>query len=132
MRVGVLTGGGDCPGLNAVIRAVVRKGVEATKLTDLKGKRIATAPGPGNVVMARAVLRLAGLKEGEYTLDQLDLPQHVNSLTAGTFDAAYTLEPAATILANTGAARTLEAGVVATYVLGDEKANGWIAGTLSY
>src|SRR3982074_3541831 len=29
MRVGVLTGGGDCPGLNAVIRAVVRKGIEA-------------------------------------------------------------------------------------------------------
>lgn len=28
MRIGVLTGGGDCPGLNAVIRAVVRKGVE--------------------------------------------------------------------------------------------------------
>ena len=27
MRVGVLTGGGDCPGLNAVIRAVVRRGV---------------------------------------------------------------------------------------------------------
>jgi ATP-dependent phosphofructokinase / diphosphate-dependent phosphofructokinase len=26
MRVGVLTGGGDCPGLNAVIRALVRKG----------------------------------------------------------------------------------------------------------
>ncbi len=26
MRVGVLTGGGDCPGLNAVLRAVVRKG----------------------------------------------------------------------------------------------------------
>ena len=24
MRIGVLTGGGDCPGLNAVIRAVVR------------------------------------------------------------------------------------------------------------
>jgi phosphofructokinase-like protein len=26
MKVGLLTGGGDCPGLNAVIRAVVRKG----------------------------------------------------------------------------------------------------------
>ncbi len=26
MRVGILTGGGDCPGLNAVIRAAVRKG----------------------------------------------------------------------------------------------------------
>ncbi len=29
MRIGVLTGGGDCPGLNAVIRAVVRKGIKA-------------------------------------------------------------------------------------------------------
>ena len=28
MRFGVLTGGGDCPGLNAVIRAVVRKGID--------------------------------------------------------------------------------------------------------
>ncbi len=28
MRVGVLTGGGDCPGLNAVIRGAVRKGVD--------------------------------------------------------------------------------------------------------
>ena len=27
MRLGVLTGGGDCPGLNAVLRAIVRKGV---------------------------------------------------------------------------------------------------------
>jgi ATP-dependent phosphofructokinase / diphosphate-dependent phosphofructokinase len=27
MRIGVLTGGGDCPGLNAVIRGVVRAGV---------------------------------------------------------------------------------------------------------
>ena len=28
MRIGVLTGGGDCPGLNAVIRGIVRKGIE--------------------------------------------------------------------------------------------------------
>ena len=28
MRIGVLNGGGDCPGLNAVIRAIVRRGVE--------------------------------------------------------------------------------------------------------
>ncbi|MGH9057882.1 MAG: 6-phosphofructokinase, partial [Acidimicrobiales bacterium] len=36
MRVGVLTGGGDCPGLNAVIRAVVRKG-EVTYRDELVG-----------------------------------------------------------------------------------------------
>jgi phosphofructokinase-like protein len=28
VRLGVLTGGGDCPGLNAVIRAAVRKGID--------------------------------------------------------------------------------------------------------
>ena len=28
MRIGILTGGGDCPGLNAVIRAAVRKGID--------------------------------------------------------------------------------------------------------
>jgi ATP-dependent phosphofructokinase / diphosphate-dependent phosphofructokinase len=28
MRIGLLTGGGDCPGLNAVIRAIVRKGIQ--------------------------------------------------------------------------------------------------------
>jgi 6-phosphofructokinase 1 len=33
--VGILTGGGDCPGLNAVIRAVVRKGLDAYGYTFL-------------------------------------------------------------------------------------------------
>ncbi|MGE5681883.1 MAG: 6-phosphofructokinase, partial [Bacillota bacterium] len=28
MKIGVLTGGGDCPGLNPVIRAVVRKSIQ--------------------------------------------------------------------------------------------------------
>ena len=28
MRIGILTGGGDCPGLNAVIRAIVRRGLQ--------------------------------------------------------------------------------------------------------
>jgi 6-phosphofructokinase 1 len=28
-RIGVLTGGGDCPGLNAVIRGIVRKGINS-------------------------------------------------------------------------------------------------------
>lgn len=28
-KVGILTGGGDCPGINAVIRAIVRKGIQS-------------------------------------------------------------------------------------------------------
>ncbi len=31
MNIGVLTGGGDCPGLNAVIRAIVTKGISCYK-----------------------------------------------------------------------------------------------------
>lgn len=31
-RIGILTGGGDCPGLNAVIRAVVKKGIMDYKI----------------------------------------------------------------------------------------------------
>jgi len=31
VRIGVLTGGGDCPGLNAVIRAIVRRGIDDHK-----------------------------------------------------------------------------------------------------
>jgi 6-phosphofructokinase 1 len=38
MKVGVLTGGGDCPGLNAVIRAVVRRAVTGHGL-DVEGIR---------------------------------------------------------------------------------------------
>ncbi len=30
MRIGVLTAGGDCPGLNAVIRSIVHRAVRST------------------------------------------------------------------------------------------------------
>jgi NitT/TauT family transport system substrate-binding protein len=107
---------------------VVRKGVAVRSLRDLKGKKIMSAPGPANVSMAKAVLAAVGLKEGDYTLDQLDMGQHVNAMTAGTFDAGYTLEPNAAIMRQNGVATTLEAGVIAKYILGDPRANAWVAG----
>jgi 6-phosphofructokinase 1 len=33
MRLGVLTGGGDCPGLNAILRGVVRRGIRTHDMT---------------------------------------------------------------------------------------------------
>ena len=107
---------------------VVRKGLEAKSLADLKGKKIMSAPGPANVTMARAALAAAGLKEGEYSLDQLDMGQHVNAMTAGTFDAGYTLEPNASTMRKMGVASTLESGVIAKYVLGDPNANAFVGG----
>jgi NitT/TauT family transport system substrate-binding protein len=107
---------------------VVRKGYNATSLKDLKGARIMSAPGPANVTMAKAVLAAAGLKEGDYRLDQLDMGQHVNAMTAGTFDGGYTLEPNASMMIKAGVARSLEAGVISKYILGDEAADAFAAG----
>ncbi|MBX9776162.1 MAG: ABC transporter substrate-binding protein [Xanthobacteraceae bacterium] len=107
---------------------VVRKGLAAKSLADLKGKKIMSAPGPANVSMAKAALAAAGLKDGDYTLDQLDMGQHVNAMTAGTFDAGYTLEPNASTMRQLGVATTLEAGVIAKYILGDPNANAFVGG----
>lgn len=107
---------------------VVRKGYNAASLKDLKGARIMSAPGPANVTMAKAVLAAVGLREGDYRIDQLDMGQHVNAMTAGTFDAGYTLEPNASVMRKNGVASTLEAGVIAKYILGDPAAHAWVAG----
>src|SRR5215813_11633224 len=107
---------------------VVRKGYAAESLKDLKGARIMSAPGPANVVAAKAVLAKVGLNEGDYTIDQLDMSQHVNVMTSGTFDAGYTLEPQASTMRKLGVARTLEAGVITKYILGDENGNAFAAG----
>jgi NitT/TauT family transport system substrate-binding protein len=107
---------------------VVRKGYEAKTLKDLKGARLMSAPGPANLNTAKAVLAKVGLKEGDYTIDQLDMGQHVNVMTAGTFDGGYTLEPNASTMRKLGVATTLEAGLISKYILGDESANAYAAG----
>ena len=107
---------------------VVRKGLEAKSIADLKGKKIMSAPGPANVTMAKAALAAVGLKDGDYSIDQLDMGQHVNAMTAGTFDAGYTLEPNASTMRKLGVATTIEAGVIAHYVLGDPNANAFVGG----
>ena len=109
---------------------VVREGLvdKVKTLKDFKGLKLMTAPGPANLNTAKGILAKVGLKEGEYTIDQLDMGQHVNALKAGTFDGGYTLEPSATIMANIGAGKPLEAGVISKYVLGDPKADAFAAG----
>jgi NitT/TauT family transport system substrate-binding protein len=107
---------------------VVRKGFEAKTLADLKGAKLMSAPGPANLNTAKAILAKVGLKQGDYTIDQLDMGQHVNAMTAGTFDGGYTLEPSATMMRKLGVATTIEAGVISKYILGDETANAYAAG----
>jgi len=107
---------------------VIRKGYEAKSLADLKGARIASAPGLGNITLAKAALAKAGLKEGDYTLDQLEMAQHVNVMKSGQYDAAYTLEPGATMMDQMDIGKTLESGIIASIVLGDRNANAYVGG----
>jgi NitT/TauT family transport system substrate-binding protein len=107
---------------------VVRNGFKADSIADLKGARLMSAPGPANLNTAKAILAKNGLKDGDYTIDQLDMGQHVNAITAGTFDGGYTLEPNASMMIKAGVARSLEAGVISRYILGDEAANAYAAG----
>src|SRR5262245_56971115 len=107
---------------------VVREGLKVESLQDLKGMKLMSAPGPANLNTAKGVLAKVGLKDGDYSIDQLDMGQHVNAMKAGTFDAGYTLEPGATIMQKMGVARVLEAGVIAKYILGDPQADAWAAG----
>jgi len=107
---------------------VVRKGYAAKTLAELKGARIACVPGLGNVTLAKAALAKAGLKEGDYTLDQLEMAQHINVLKSGQYDAAYTLEPGGTMMDQMEIATTIDAGIIASIILGDPNANAYVGG----
>jgi NitT/TauT family transport system substrate-binding protein len=109
---------------------VVRAGLadKVKSLKDFKGLKIMTAPGPANLNTAKGILATQGLKDGDYTIDQLDQGQHVNAMKAGTFDAGYTLEPSATIMHEMGVAKTVEDGVIAKYILGGPDAEAFAAG----
>ncbi|GAC1337264.1 MAG: ABC transporter substrate-binding protein [Acetobacteraceae bacterium] len=110
---------------------VVRNGIEAKSIAGLKGKasKFMAASGPANTLIAKAVFKANGLEDGrDYQLTDLALNLHVGAMTAGTFDAGYTLEPGGTILATGNAAQVIEKGVVSTYMLGNPKALTFGAG----
>jgi len=109
-----------------VVRTALLDKVKSLK--DLKGLKLMSAPGPANLNTAKGVLAKVGLKDGEYSIDQLDMGQHVNAMKAGTFDGGYTLEPGATMMEKMGVAKTLEAGVISKYILGSDKADAFAAG----
>jgi hypothetical protein len=57
-RIGIVTRGGDCPGLNAVIRAVVKatahRGWESRRRRNATSTRLAGAGGLPSIVLAVA------------------------------------------------------------------------------
>ena len=107
---------------------VVRKGYPRELAQGPQGREDHVGAGTGQRDHGESGLGRGGLKEGDYTIDQLDMAQHVNVMQAGTFDAGYTLEPNASTMRKMGIASTIEAGVIAHYVLGDPNANAFVGG----
>jgi NitT/TauT family transport system substrate-binding protein len=105
---------------------IVAKDSPYQSMADLKGKRIGCGPGIQNTTIAKAILENAGL--GKMPVTELPIAQHVAAIAAGQVDAVYTLEPTGTVGRLNGATRTLEAGVVAKYILGDPMAP-WFGGS---
>jgi len=70
---------------------VVRNGFKA-RPSATQRRQIAVSAGPANLNTAKAFWqeRVEGRR---LYIDQLDMGQHVNAMTAGTFDGGYTLEP---------------------------------------
>ncbi len=87
MRVGVLTGGGDCPGLNAVIRAVVRKGVQAHGFEFVGLPRRLEGPARGltmplGIEQCRGILPRGGTILGSSRTNPFKLDNGVEQITA--------------------------------------------------
>lgn len=96
---------------------IVTKASPLSAISQLGGKRVGCGPGIQNRVLAQKVLEQAGAKDPRVV--ELPIGQHIAALTSGQVDACYTLEPVGTIGRLAGTTRTLEAGVVAKYVLSD-------------
>ncbi|WP_404994852.1 ABC transporter substrate-binding protein [Cupriavidus pauculus] len=107
---------------------IVAKDSPIKSVAELKGKRVACGPGVQNVVLAKTMLERAGA--GKISVTELPIGQHVAALAAGQIDGVYSLEPTGTIGRLNGTTRTLEAGVVARYILGDAMAP-WHGGSAS-
>lgn len=113
---------------NVLDVVIVPAASTAKTIADLKGKRIASGPGIQNVTLAKTVLERGGATGA--TVVELPIGQHVAAIAAGQIDGAYTLEPTGTIGRLNGSTRTLEAGVISNYILGNPKAP-WFGGSAS-
>ena len=117
---------------NVIEQFVVRPDSPAKSIRDFKnGFKLFSAPGPANIGSARAVLKKIGLVEGkDFTIQEQPINMHSAVLQAAAFDGGYTLEPAATIMVAQKIGRRIEAGVIATYLLGRKDATAFAAGAV--
>lgn len=108
---------------------VVAPDSTATTIAELKGANLFSAPGPANLNTAKASLVASGLSETDFQIQEQGMGNHIGAMQSGQFDGGYTLEALASIMVEQGIAKRLETGVIAKYLLEDESAEAYAAGT---
>lgn len=104
---------------------IVPKNSPVKKVSELDGKRIAIPPTIQFEILGKAIAEKSGIQGAK--LVQLNLPEHIPAIKSGQVDAAFTIEPIATVGRVKGITRTLETGVISKYVLGNPAAL-WFGG----
>jgi len=83
-KIGVLTGGADCPGLNSVIRAVVRKGIqEGYVITGIKNGWVGLIENDMKILdlrMTSGILDRGGTILGTSRINPMDNPEHIQAI----------------------------------------------------
>ena len=96
MRVGLLTGGGDCPGLNAVIRAVVQGidneggtcvGIQEGWRGLVRNMTMDLAPAETNGIIGRGGTNLGSSRTNPYTNPETDLDSLLQNFKRLELDA---------------------------------------------
>jgi phosphofructokinase-like protein len=98
-KIGVLTGGADCPGLNSVIRAVVRKGIqEGYVVSGIKNGWVGLIENDMKILDLRStsgIIDRGGTILGTSRINPLDNPDHIQSIKENYkrngFDALITV-----------------------------------------
>jgi NitT/TauT family transport system substrate-binding protein len=88
-----------------------------TMISELAGKKVACGPGINNVTLTKAILQGNGITNAQVI--ELPITQLLPAIASGQIDAAYVLEPSAVIGKQQKISKSIGAGVVSKYVLGD-------------
>lgn len=99
-------------------------------LADLRGKKVASFPGPTAVTFCKMVLEKYGFKPGEDVfVTELDVASHLSALESGLVDALFTYEPTATQAVVEKHAVKLLPGAVETEIMSPWQAGVWVVST---
>lgn len=98
-------------------------------ITELKGKRIGSFPGPTAKIFAPIALSALGLEKDSYTIEELQIDSHLSALESGRIDAVITYEPTATQGVMKYKSRKLVAALIESNVINPWQAGVWIMNT---